>query len=195
MLDHQMPDMNGATTARLVRLLPGQAGRVPMIGFTAGTKDTAQKMRDAGIDDILIKPFDRIRLAERLRAALERPILSADRDPVETMKDVLDGVPEAARQRLAGSIASDLAQRSKALTKALSDSDGKAAAAALHALAGVAMTIGHNVLADRCRFAEAVLEKSTPDRTGWLAPMIDEAIAAAQLQITAVTSASAGAVS
>jgi PAS domain S-box-containing protein len=195
MLDHQMPDMNGATTARLVRLLPGQAGRVPMIGFTAGTKDTAQKMRNAGIDDILIKPFDRIRLAERLRAALERPILSADRDPVETMKDVLDGVPEAARQRLAGSIASDLAQQSKALTKAMADSDGKAAAAALHALAGVAMTIGHNVLADRCRFAEAVLEKSTPDRTGWLAPMIDEAIAAAQLQIKAVTSANAGAVS
>lgn len=193
MLDHQMPDMNGATTARLVRLLPGSAGRVPMIGFTAGTKDTAQKMRDAGIDDILIKPFDRIRLAERLRAALERPVSSTDRDPIEAMKDVLDGVPAAARQRLAGSITADLEQQSAALTKALADTDGNAAAAALHALAGVAMTIGHNILADRCRFAEAVLQKSTPGRCGWLAPMIDEAISAAQLQIKAATSACEGA--
>ena len=39
------------------------------------------------------------------------------------------------------------------------------------------------------------LDKATPDRCGWLAPMIDEAIAAAQLQIKVATSASQGAIS
>jgi PAS domain S-box-containing protein len=195
LLDHQMPDMNGATTARLVRMLPGAAGRVPIIGFTAGNTETTDRMRVAGVDDILTKPFDRSRLAERLQALLDRPPPPPERDPVAAMTEVLAGVPAAARQRLAGSIASDLGTQSLALAAALAGGNGAAAAAALHALAGVAATLGLAALADRCRFAEALLAHADPARCGWLVAMIKAATDAARVQIAAVTTSAIGAAS
>lgn len=192
LLDHQMPDMNGATTAALVRLLPGSAGRVPIIGFTAGTRNTALAMREAGVDDILTKPFDRSRLADHLRAVLEGPQPPVDRDPIDAMIEVLEGLPAAARLRLAAGITSDLAKQSDALAAAISSGDSAAAAAALHALTGVAATLGHAPLAARCRFAEMVLSHATIARCGWLLPMISRATEAARLQIAAVTNASDG---
>lgn len=187
LLDHQMPDMNGVTTARLTRMLPGRAGRVPIIGFTAGSTETTDRMRAAGVDDVLTKPFDRIRLAERLQTLLNAPAPPPEHDPVATMTEVLAGVPVAARQRLAGSITTDLDSQSRALTVALDASDGAAAAAALHALTGVAATLGLASLADRCRFAEAMLAHANPARCGWMVAMIRTATEAAQVQIAAVT--------
>lgn len=187
LLDHQMPDMNGATTAKLVRMLPGAAGRVPIIGFTAGSTETTDRMRAAGVDDILTKPFDRARLAERLQGLLDRPMAQMERDPIDAMTEVLAGLPTAARQRLAGSIASDLATQSQALALALDEGNGAAAAAALHALTGVAATLGLASLADRCRFAEAMLAHADPGRCGWMVAMIKTATDAARVQIAAVT--------
>jgi CheY-like chemotaxis protein len=193
LLDHQMPDMNGATTARLVRMLPGAAGQVPIIGFTAGNTETTGRMRAAGVDDILTKPFDRTRLADRLQGLLDRPAPPAQRDPVDAMTEVLAGLPAAARQRLAGSIASDLGAQSQALAAALDAGDAVAAATALHALTGVAATLGLASLADRCRFAEATLAHADPARCGWMVPMIKSATDAARVQIAAVTTTGASA--
>lgn len=186
LLDHQMPDMNGVTTARLTRMLPGRAGRVPIIGFTAGSTETTDRMRAAGVDDILTKPFDRTRLAERLQALLDGPPPPPERDPIAAMTDVLAGVPVAARQRLAGSIASDLDTQSQALAAALDVGDAASAAAALHALTGVAATLGLASLADRCRFAEALLAHTDPARCGWMIVMIRTATDTAQAQIAKV---------
>jgi PAS domain S-box-containing protein len=192
LLDHQMPDMNGATTAKLVRMLPGAAGRVPIIGFTAGNTETTDRMREAGVDDVLTKPFDRTRLATGLQALLDRAPPAAERSPVDAMADVLAGLPASARERLAISIAADLDSQSQALAKALAHADSDGAAAALHALAGVAATIGLASLAARCRFAEATLAHADPARCGWMVAMIGAATEAARAQIATVTTIDSG---
>jgi HPt (histidine-containing phosphotransfer) domain-containing protein len=105
------------------------------------------------------------------------------------MTEILAGLPAAARQRLAGSIAADIAQQSQALAAAIDTGNGDAAAAALHALAGVAATLGHAPLASRCRFAETVLAHAATARCGWLVGMIKHATETARVQIAVVTAA------
>jgi HPt (histidine-containing phosphotransfer) domain-containing protein len=126
-------------------------------------------------------------LAAALQALLDGPAPLPERDPVTAMAEILAGVPVAARQRLAGSIANDLGTQSQALAVALDAGNAAGAISALHALTGVAATLGLTALADRCRFAEAVLAHADPARCGWILPMIRAATETARVQIATVT--------
>jgi CheY-like chemotaxis protein/HPt (histidine-containing phosphotransfer) domain-containing protein len=77
LMDLSMPEMDGLTATRLLRDLPGPAGRVPVVAMTADT-DEADRVRcqDAGMNDHVAKPVDRVLLLETvekwLRAAPDR---------------------------------------------------------------------------------------------------------------------------
>ncbi len=77
LMDLSMPEMDGLTATRLLRDLPGPAGQVPVVAMTADT-DEADRVRcqDAGMNDHVAKPVDRVLLLETvekwLRAAPDR---------------------------------------------------------------------------------------------------------------------------
>ena len=168
LMDNQLPLLDGVAATALVRLLPGAAGRVKIIGFTAGTHAAAQLMRDAGADSILTKPFDRPRLAEALGPMLVRPAASDDPDPAISLQALLASLPSAARTGLARSTGADVERQSAALVTALEQQDRITAQRALHALAGLAHTLGDTPLAARCGFGEALVQAVDPGLCQWL---------------------------
>ena len=54
----QMPKMDGYEASIAIRKLPGATGQIPMMALTAALAPTA-KLKDAGMDDFLLKPFTR----------------------------------------------------------------------------------------------------------------------------------------
>jgi CheY-like chemotaxis protein len=70
-MDIQMPRMNGFEAARAIR---AAGGRMPIIAVTAGTeKDEREECLEAGMNDILVKPFKREDVALMLEFWAKRP--------------------------------------------------------------------------------------------------------------------------
>jgi CheY-like chemotaxis protein len=70
MLDLMMPDMSGCQVAITLKSEPATA-RIPLMMLTAMTDQaTRTRARNAGIDDFIAKPVDRIELCARVRKAL-----------------------------------------------------------------------------------------------------------------------------
>ncbi|WP_348814660.1 ATP-binding protein [Halomonas sp. H10-59] len=68
LMDMQMPCMDGVETTRRFRAEEGE-GHLPIVAMTANVMpEHRQACRDAGMDDILSKPFTRLELADVLRA-------------------------------------------------------------------------------------------------------------------------------
>ena len=149
-MDSQMPRLDGVVTTRQARLLPGAAGRVPIIGFTAGNAPANAALRQAGAAAVLDKPFDRARLAAVLAPLLAAPRGVDEPDPVAALAALFGALPPASRHRLATSAARDIAAQGDAITAARWAGDAVAAQAGLHALKGVAQTLGDATLAGLC---------------------------------------------
>ncbi|SMF64436.1 Hpt domain-containing protein [Azospirillum oryzae] len=108
LMDLSMPEMDGLTATRLLRDLPGPAGRVPVVAMTADT-DEADRVRcqDAGMNDHVAKPVDRAVLLETVEKwlrASSAPGLSAGFGPCAP------AVPAAAGEVLDREVLAQLAQ-------------------------------------------------------------------------------------
>lgn len=74
LLDVMMPEMDGPTTLRELRNLPGFEN-IPAIFMTAKIQpDELEKYKKMGVIDIITKPFDPIKLADDIRNSWERHI-------------------------------------------------------------------------------------------------------------------------
>jgi CheY-like chemotaxis protein len=74
LLDFMMPDMDGETTFRHLRQIPGLEN-VPVIFMTARVqRDFSQKLIDGGALTVLSKPFDPMELCTQLHEAWGRRI-------------------------------------------------------------------------------------------------------------------------
>ncbi len=82
LMDLSMPEMDGLTATRLLRDLPGPAGRVPVVAMTADTEEADRvRCQDAGMNDHVAKPVDRALLLETVEKwlrASQRSEASAD---------------------------------------------------------------------------------------------------------------------
>ncbi|WP_299759556.1 ATP-binding protein [Ramlibacter sp.] len=69
LMDVQMPVMDGVEATRRIRALPGDLGRIPIIGLTANVMSQEQaRYLQAGMDECLMKPIE----WDRLDAAIAR---------------------------------------------------------------------------------------------------------------------------
>ena len=78
LMDCQLPGMDGWTAARTIRDHEAPGRRVPIVAVTAGTGgDDRARAAEAGMDGMLIKPFEpnelRDEVESRLRGAAPRP--------------------------------------------------------------------------------------------------------------------------
>ncbi|MFP4233692.1 MAG: ATP-binding protein [Nitriliruptoraceae bacterium] len=110
LMDCSMPVLDGLAAARAIRALASRAGEVPIVAVTADGSDAhAQACRAAGMDAVLVKPFDRAALLGTLAAAVPaRPpttLVDEDRGPAEGQplttpigadRDLAEGQPQAA---------------------------------------------------------------------------------------------------
>lgn len=74
-MDQEMPVKDGNTAAREIKDLQakGEAGRSPILGVSANVRDEQTKlMKEAGMDDVISKPFKVKDLVKRIDALAER---------------------------------------------------------------------------------------------------------------------------
>lgn len=77
LMDIEMPRMDGFTSAREIRDLPGAAGQTPIVAMTAvAMPEQVRAYRQAGMDGYVAKPFQQ---QELLFAASDAPRLRRDR--------------------------------------------------------------------------------------------------------------------
>jgi CheY-like chemotaxis protein/nitrogen-specific signal transduction histidine kinase len=73
LMDVTLPDIDGLEATRRIRALPGEAGRIPIIGVSGrSSEEDIRKARAAGMTDYLAKPVRPAELAEALGRALAR---------------------------------------------------------------------------------------------------------------------------
>ena len=108
LMDLAMPEMDGLAATRLLRGLPGPAGRVPVVAMTADTGEADRvRCQDAGMNDHVAKPVDRALLLETVEKWLRAP-LSAGAAP--GFGPCAAAVPEAAGDVLDRDVLAQLAQ-------------------------------------------------------------------------------------
>ncbi|WP_376957997.1 response regulator [Azospirillum sp. A26] len=82
LMDLSMPEMDGLTATRLLRDLPGPAGRVPVVAMTADTDEADRvRCRHAGMNDHVAKPVDRVLLLETVEKWLRASAVQASAAP------------------------------------------------------------------------------------------------------------------
>lgn len=82
LMDLSMPEMDGLTATRLLRELPGPAGRVPVVAMTADTEEADRiRCQNAGMNDHVAKPVDRLLLLETVEKWLRIATAQASADP------------------------------------------------------------------------------------------------------------------
>lgn len=162
LLDCDLPGLDGFETCR--RLRRGEAGegapRLPVIAITAYARpEDAERCLDAGMDEVLIKPFRTARLATVLDRRLG--IEPAETDPIGPVGPSGEPTGDELSARLAllerhgratgESVVATFLHRGEAdlstLRRALSRQDGPALAGAAHSLAGGAGMLGATELA------------------------------------------------
>ncbi|MDR6769494.1 response regulator [Azospirillum sp. BE72] len=112
LMDLSMPEMDGLTATRLLRDLPGPAGRVPVVAMTADTEEADRvRCQDAGMNDHVAKPVDRALLLETVEKwlrASQRSEPSADGSA--GFGPCAAAAPEAAGEVLDREVLAQLAQ-------------------------------------------------------------------------------------
>ena len=167
MMDVQMPGMDGLTATRLIRSDPRWTG-LPVIALTAGvTADERQRIRDAGMNDLLAKPIT----LDSLCAVLTRwlgtlirpPVAAADGMPVGDQPRGFDlrglyafedaaGVNDLLHH-FADSTRDDVA----AIADMLAAGDDASALGLAHRLKGTAGTVGATAIQDAATVFETAL--------------------------------------
>jgi two-component system sensor histidine kinase BarA len=162
LMDIRMAGMDGLETARALRRLGGDWGRVPIVAVTAHALGDRQRlMHEGGLDDVLVKPLEPQRLARLLEETLGLTLLQQlpeggtrkenDDAPSEDLElAVVDlemgtrlaGGREPLARELLEKLADSLTASEQAIREAIGQADDEALLDALHALNGACRYCG-----------------------------------------------------
>jgi CheY-like chemotaxis protein/HPt (histidine-containing phosphotransfer) domain-containing protein len=180
LMDLNMPDMDGFVATALIRKREGEGTRVPIIALTAHDAiNYRDKCLEAGMDDILSKPYaleECTRLLRRWLARSEKapapratttsPSSTSADTSAATALSTIDAAAVSALRKLRGDKQSDLysklvglfhsgsAEALGQLRAAFAASDLKAAAAICHKLSSSAANVGALAYAQKVRQLE-----------------------------------------
>ena len=186
LMDLQMPDMDGFAAAKAIQSNPATAN-IPIIAMTANASVMDRKAcLQAGMVDHIGKPIDIDNvvavLTSHIGQALAQPLARTSAPPAAPADDALEAL-EQVMQRFGHSMEvyemalQGFAQAGTEILDGLeahcAAGDAAQAAGDLHALKGVASTLGASGLAARCAALEQALKQGTA---------IDAACGAAQRQ-------------
>lgn len=67
LMDLQMPELDGYEATRIIRMMEGHKGEIPIVAMTAHTiKGELEKCADIGMNDYISKPFDATELYQKI---------------------------------------------------------------------------------------------------------------------------------
>ena len=177
LMDGSMPLMDGYEATREIRAREGRNGeqgrRTPVVALTAHVVGSAaEQWREAGMDDVLHKPFTLAGLAAVMARFIEPSAASAPDEPlslptVAPVSDLLDPEVTAELARMAESGKGDFVERVRRLYRenaapaveayreAARAGDADGAARAAHALKSMSLNIGARAVAETCADLES----------------------------------------
>lgn len=181
LMDLHMPDMDGVEACRRLRQQP-QGREIPVIAVTADAVGDARiRAREAGFDDLVLKPMTRDALLTALLRRLPARAPAPDHDAAQPAEDAdaaplpLAGFDLAAGMRahngnsalflrLLGAFQDHYGDAARRVRELLAQQREEEAARLVHNIHGVAGSFG----AERLRRASAELEKAIETRPGQL---------------------------
>lgn len=175
LMDINMPGLDGIQATRLLRALPGAAGRVPVVALTANDSPAVRaRAREAGMQGVLAKPIDPAALMRTLSAAIDGHASDAT-PPVPSPGAALLNTARIEDFRRLGLLEdllpralTDLRRHLQTLEAAASADEPQAVQAALHALVGLAGEAGAQALHTRARERYAAwLDGDRPADPAW----------------------------
>lgn len=190
LMDMQMPIMDGETATRLIRMLPGDRARLPVVALTADAGDEHRvRYHEAGLDACLAKPVTAEALAQTLKrmagapADAPEPDLEAEADasglPVldhAYLEDMRQWVGEATVLALLAGAPASFDEELAAITRAWESGDKRRLRENAHRLKGAAGSVGCRRLAD---VAQSIQHEDGPGDRRRLDRLTAEAAAAA----------------
>jgi CheY-like chemotaxis protein/HPt (histidine-containing phosphotransfer) domain-containing protein len=208
MMDVRMPEMDGLQATRTIRSRGGRLQTLPIIAFTASAfEDDVKACRDAGMDDLVVKPVRKKVMVEAILRALSRHAPIADVDaaavapplvPAQTPPaDAAAAIDRMAFENLVLEIDKEAAIETLALFVKETDAclvslrslaietDRLAIERAAHSLKGTAATFGLREVAQLARSLERDAPHITAGDYRTLLDRIDAAFASARTQYLA----------
>ena len=159
-MDVDMPILDGLSATRRIRELErGTGRRLPIVALTGHVgSDQEDRVREAGADGYVAKPFDVASLLGEIEAARVAARAAADSDdrPAFDRGQFLAriGGDESLLGDLIGGFLEDLPARIEAIDRALKGRDGAALASVAHTLCGALLSLAAEPAADAARALE-----------------------------------------
>ncbi len=162
LMDWQLPELDGVEATRRQRAREASSRRVPIVGMSAsGRPGDRATCRDAGMDELLVKPVSLADLGRALqpylgerRAVPRRPVdaAAADTDALDALVQQLGSV--APVRSIVATFLSELDQREAAILDSVARGDADLLQRTAHTLRSMSATLGANELDELARTLE-----------------------------------------
>ena len=158
LMDVMMPEMDGLTAARQIRVTERQDAHIAIVGLTAGSsQENLAACIDAGMDAVTTKPVT----LSRLQAAIAKGRSAAERSPVvippeqmPRLRALAEMLGEAAATEIVHVFAEDTQAHLATMREAAAHGDTRTIYRSAHSVAGAARNVGAEALAKRASLLE-----------------------------------------
>ncbi len=155
LMDCQMPEMDGYTATRTIRIWSGPQRSIPIIALTANVVQSEKdKCRAAGMEDYISKPIDPKVLEATLRKWVTKKITYIDRGVLKQFDSLqIEGMPDILLETIE-SFLNTSPLRMEIISKLAQERAIDSLAREAHGLKSGAQALGAKILGDICQDLE-----------------------------------------